>query len=205
MLASIPRELYAGLCYTREPFRRIRCAIHSIHRREDQAMPFDYSDKVVLITGAGSGFGELAARKFSEAGARLFVADVNRDALDTLAKELGEGGAEVTAIACDVSKEEEVRSAIEAAVKAYGALDVAINNAGVTHTISRLADLPVSELDRQYAVNIRGVFLCMKYEIPQMLEQGRRARWWFHCALSRMVRGFGILNVQLKILCVHRP
>ncbi|MCH7958758.1 MAG: glucose 1-dehydrogenase [Candidatus Hydrogenedentes bacterium] len=135
-------------------------------------MPFDYNGKVVLITGAGSGFGELAARKFSEAGARLLIADINEDALDTLATELRDGGAKVTAVACDVSKEEEVRAAVKGAVDAYGTLDVAINNAGVTHPISRLADLPVSEVDRQYAVNIRGVFLCMKYEIPQMLEQG---------------------------------
>ncbi len=132
----------------------------------------DYSNKVVMISGAGGGMGKLAAENFSEAGATLAICDINQGNIEALAARLRESGCEVFAAACDVSDEKQVKSFIESSVEAFGRIDVAINNAGILQPLAHTHQLDLKHLDRQYEINIKGVFACMKYQITQMKKQG---------------------------------
>ncbi len=131
----------------------------------------DYTNKVVMITGAGGGMGALAAKNFAKAGAKLAICDVNQGDIDTLAIELKEQGCEVYHQVCDVSDESQVKGFVNGAVKKLGALHVAINNAGIIQPLCHIHELDIDALDRQYNVNVKGVFTCMKYQLPFMKAQ----------------------------------
>lgn len=131
-----------------------------------------YQDQVVMITGAASGFGELLARRLAAMGARLVLGDRNVAGLARVATELREAGARVVAEACDVTREDEVRALVEAAVGTFGRLDVGINNAGILTPLKGFIDTSEDELDLSFAVNAKGVFFGMKHQIRQMLAQG---------------------------------
>ena len=133
---------------------------------------FDYTDKVVLITGAASGFGRLAAAAFAEAGALLALADLNLDALNATVSDAGIAPERVLAMRCDVAVNSEVQQLVAATVTRFGRLDVAINNAGIGHPLARLEDCDEETFDRNIAVNLKGVFLCLRAELPQMVRQG---------------------------------
>ena len=128
--------------------------------------------RVILITGAASGFGAGAARRFAEEGARLVLADVNAAGLEAVTGALRAGGAEVLARPADVTLEAQVQALVAAAVEHFGRLDVAINNAGIGQPFTPLDATPVEDFDRIVAVNARGVFLCMKHEAAVMKGQG---------------------------------
>ncbi|MBQ0721316.1 MAG: glucose 1-dehydrogenase [Gammaproteobacteria bacterium] len=132
---------------------------------------YDFTDQVVLITGAASGFGELAAQRFAQAGARLALGDINADAVQLVADKINANGGDVLAMACDVSSNQQVEAFVAACVKKYGRLDIGINNAGISHPKKRLHQLDESNWDQTNGVNQKGVFLCMKYELTQMVEQ----------------------------------
>ncbi|MGI9286684.1 MAG: SDR family NAD(P)-dependent oxidoreductase, partial [Pseudomonadales bacterium] len=133
---------------------------------------YDYNGKVVLITGAGSGFGKMAAEKFSAAGASLALSDINVESVDAVAEELRTVDANVVSMACDVSKEGDVQQFVAATVAEYGKLDVAINNAGMAHELTKMTECDEALWDITVAVNLKGVFLCMKHELQQMSQQG---------------------------------
>ncbi len=133
---------------------------------------FDFSDQVVLITGAGSGFGRLAAASFANAGARLALADLSTDALQDTIRLHGLDESAVLTLRCDVSSATEVDAMVQTAIGRFGRLDVAINNAGIGHDLRRLAELDEDTFDRNIAVNLKGVFLCMRAELPHMVAQG---------------------------------
>jgi len=133
---------------------------------------YDYSGQVVLITGAGSGFGRLAAAAFADAGAMLILSDQNIDALQDTIRLHGLDESAVLARRCDVSSASEVDAMVQAGVERFGRLDVAINNAGIGHDLKRLAELDEALFDRNIAVNLKGVFLCMRAELPKMVAQG---------------------------------
>jgi len=128
-----------------------------------------FRDKVVLVTGAASGFGKLLAQKLAVRGARLVLGDINesglRDVADSLAVEA------VTAV-CDVSVESDVRAMVELAVARFGRIDIAINNAGISTPMKSLVETTEGDMDRNFAVNAKGVFFGMKYQIPVMVSQG---------------------------------
>jgi NAD(P)-dependent dehydrogenase (short-subunit alcohol dehydrogenase family) len=137
--------------------------------------------KVVLVTGGASGIGRVTAQAFARIGARVVVTtDANIEgALETI-RLITDYGGEAGFIRCDVSKEKEVETLIGQIVETYGALDCAFNNAGVGPDGARIgvfsiADCPEEVWDRMIDVNLKGVFLCMKYEIRQMLKQGTGA------------------------------
>jgi 3-oxoacyl-[acyl-carrier protein] reductase len=128
-----------------------------------------FEGKSVVVTGAGSGFGEAIASGFAREGARVVVADVNEENGRRVASAIG-NGARFTRT--DVSRAADVKAMIDTAVSAFGGLDVLVNNAGFSHRMMPLWELPDEEYERVFATNVRGVFLGCKYAVPLMKERG---------------------------------
>ncbi len=132
----------------------------------------DLAQKTALITGAGSGIGRATALAFARAGANVVVADINRQAGEATSQLIRERGGRTLFIAVDVAQSDQVASMIDRAAREFGRLDCAFNNAGVAGMPTRTADADEAEFDRLMAVNVKGVWLCLKYEIRHMLEHG---------------------------------
>lgn len=129
-------------------------------------------DKVVMITGSGSGIGRESAQLFAREGARVVVSDINVEAGQETVALVRAGGGEATFIACDVSKGPQVEALVAGAVATYGQLDAAFNNAGVEgDTQATTITCTEENFDLNIAVNLKGVWWCMKYEIEQFLRQ----------------------------------
>ena len=131
----------------------------------------DFTGKTVLITGAASGFGALLARTMYQNGVNLVLGDCNFDAVQQLATNLDSGGKRIVIVSADVAKEADCQSLVDAAVLAYGRLDIAVNNAGVAQPMTSFHEQDEAEFDRQFAINTKGVFFGMKHQIIQMLNQ----------------------------------
>lgn len=134
-----------------------------------------FEDKVALVTGAGSGMGLAAARAFAAEGAAVALADINESAVRTATEHLVAAGRKAIAIRCDVTDEAQVKAMVEQTVSAFGRLDAAFNNAGVMSPAVETADASSQEFDRLNAINLRSVWLSMKYELLQMRKQGSGA------------------------------
>jgi NAD(P)-dependent dehydrogenase (short-subunit alcohol dehydrogenase family) len=134
-----------------------------------------FNDKVAIVTGAASGIGLATAKAFADAGAAVALADVNDDALRSATQELVPSGHSAIAIHCNVADETEVAAMVDETVSAFGRLDAAFNNAGVQSLAVEVADASGKEFDRVNAINLRGVWNCMKYELRQMRAQGSGA------------------------------
>ncbi len=128
--------------------------------------------KVAIVTGAAMGMGEATARVFAAAGAHVLVSDINQGLGEATAERIQQDGGSATFYATDVSKADDAEAMVRAAVSRYGRLDCAVNNAAVTPDTHPIVDLDEQEFDRILAVDLKGVALCLKYEIAQMLEQG---------------------------------
>ncbi|MCL4768583.1 MAG: glucose 1-dehydrogenase [Hyphomicrobiaceae bacterium] len=138
-------------------------------------MPNDnggFAGKVAFVTGGGTGIGRAAAQAFARAGASVVVADVSERGNQEAVRLIEGAGGRALAVKCDVSREEDVKTALDKAVEAFGRLDFAFNNAGVEQPLTPAADITAEEWDRIVDIDLRGVFLCMKHEIPLMLRQG---------------------------------
>ena len=131
-----------------------------------------FAGKVAFVTGAANGIGRAAALAFARQGASVVVADVSEQGNQETTRMIEEAGGRALAVRCDVTRVEDVKAALDKAVEAFGRLDFAFNNAGVEQATAALADITEQEWDRIVAINLRGVFLCMKYEIPLMLKHG---------------------------------
>ena len=131
-----------------------------------------FEGKVVLITGAQRGFGGMAADRFAAEGARLVLCDISAEGIAAKAAELKAKGATVEHVAADVSKEDSHKALVGRALDAYGRLDIALNNAGIVHKSMRLPEIDADTMRRQFEVNVMGVFLGMKHQIPAMLKTG---------------------------------
>ncbi|APW64114.1 SDR family NAD(P)-dependent oxidoreductase [Paludisphaera borealis] len=138
-------------------------------------MHMSFEDKIALVTGAGSGMGLATAKAFAEAGASVVLADSNEESVRAAAEELIAAGNKALAIRCDVAVEDQVAAMVEQAVATFGRLDAAFNNAGVQSPVAETADASGEEFDLVNAVNLRGVWNCMKYELLQMRKQGSGA------------------------------
>ena len=134
-----------------------------------------FENKVALVTGAGSGLGLATAKAFGEAGASVALADWNEKAVRSAAEELAAQGHKALAIHCDVADDTQVEAMVEQTVAAFGRLDAAYNNAGVQNIVAETADAPREDFDRVIAINLRGVWSCMKFELRQMRKQGSGA------------------------------
>ena len=128
--------------------------------------------RVILVTGASSGIGAAAARRFAAEGALVAAAARREDRIASLAAELREAGSEALAVRCDVTEESSVARAVDEVVRTFGRLDGAFNNAGIGVVHRPLHETDAADFDRVLATNLRGPFLCMKYEIPAMLDAG---------------------------------
>ncbi len=131
-----------------------------------------FAGKVAFVTGAANGIGRAAALAFAREGASVVVADVSEQGNQDTARMIEEAGGRALAVRCDVSRAGDVKAALDRAVETFGRLDFAFNNAGVEQPITATADLAEEEWDRIVGINLRGVFLCMRHEIPLMLKQG---------------------------------
>ena len=128
--------------------------------------------KVALVTGAGSGIGRASACVFAREGARVVVSDVDVEGGAETVDQIRKAGGEASFVQADVTRERDVAALIDQVVATFGRIDCAHNNAGVAGTPGVLHLMELEEWSRVLAVNLTGVFLCMKYEIPRMLEQG---------------------------------
>ncbi len=135
-------------------------------------MNISFENKVALVTGAGSGLGLATAKAFAESGASVVLADWNEQSVRSAAEELKAQGHEVLAIRCDVADDAQVEAMVQQTVKAFGQLDAAYNNAGVQNVLAETADTTREDYERVMAINLRGVWTCMKFELQQMRKQG---------------------------------
>ena len=128
--------------------------------------------KVALVTGGSSGIGRATSLTFAREGAKVVVADVDIEGGDETVRRIRKAGGEAVFVKTDVSKHAEVNALIDKAVQTYGRLDYAFNNAGIEGPTVSTVDHTEEEWDSVIDINLKGVWLCMKYEIPQMLRQG---------------------------------
>ena len=126
------------------------------------------ANKVAIITGAGSGIGAAAAHRFAAQGARVLLVDLDEAALQAVAH----GSEQMSHCVADVSQPEQMAACVEAAVQRFGGLDIAILNAGIEGQVQPITDYDIATFDRVMAVNVRGVWLGLKYCIPAIARRG---------------------------------
>jgi NAD(P)-dependent dehydrogenase (short-subunit alcohol dehydrogenase family) len=139
---------------------------------KQQPIGFSFAGRVVLVTGAAGGIGRATALAFGRAGASVVVADTSVDGGHATAAMIVEAGGKALFVQANVTRANEVEALVEKAVSYYGRLDCAVNNAGIEEEHHPLADAEDAQFDRIMNVNVKGVWLCMKYELRQMSKQG---------------------------------
>ena len=137
-----------------------------------RVMDGQFAGKVALVTGAGSGMGQAAALAFARAGARVALGDVDAFAGEQTRSAIVEAGGEALFLRTDVSHAAEVEALVAATATAFGQLDCAFNNAGINEEHGPLAELEEALWDHILAVNLKGIYLCMKAEIPHLRRAG---------------------------------
>ena len=148
----------------------------------------EFEGRVAFVTGAASGIGRAASRLFAARGARVVLADLEREAGEAVAEEIRSTGAEAFFVETDVADDAAVARAVATATERFGRLDCAYNNAGLSGPPNFVADMPEEQWRRTIDVMLTGVFLCMKHEIPAILESGGGAI--VNCASGAGLIGF---------------
>jgi NAD(P)-dependent dehydrogenase (short-subunit alcohol dehydrogenase family) len=136
-------------------------------------MARDFESKVVVVTGGSYGIGRAAAVLFAQRGARVVIADTDAQRGGETLQRIRGGGGEAIFVKTDVSQDSQVKGLVARAIEHYGRLDCAFNNAGIHKVFVPTVDFAESDWDELIDVNLKSVWLCMKYEIPQMLEHGK--------------------------------
>jgi len=124
------------------------------------------TDKVAIVTGAGSGFGEAMAKLFAEQGASVTVADIRKDAADRVASEITASGGQALAVVVDVTSGEQVEAMVQSTLKHFGKLDIIVNNAGTTHKSQPMLEVDEATFDRVFNVNVKSIFHTAKSVVP---------------------------------------
>jgi len=135
-------------------------------------MSMTFSGQVALVTGAAAGIGRATAQAFAEQGHKVVLADIDEAGIRDGAESIRAAGGQAIAVRCDVTRDAEVKALIEQTLAQYGRLDYAFNNAGIEIEQGRLAEGSEAEFDAIMGVNVKGVWLCMKHQLPVMLAQG---------------------------------
>jgi NAD(P)-dependent dehydrogenase (short-subunit alcohol dehydrogenase family) len=135
-------------------------------------MPGIVEGKVALVTGGGSGIGRATALMLAQEGAKIMIADYIQEGGERTVKMIKDSGGTATFILTDVSVPSQVEAMVASTIEAYGRLDCAFNNAGIEGRVGTTVECSEENFDRTIAINLKGVWLCMKYEIPQMLKHG---------------------------------
>ncbi len=135
-------------------------------------MEATFKDKIVLVTGGASGIGRATSVAFAREGAKVAIADVDLSGAEETARMIENAGGAATVFETDVSKSDQVKSLIDSTVQYYGRLDCAFNNAGILGRPGGTVDCTEENWDKVIDVDLKSVWLCMKYEIPQMEKQG---------------------------------
>jgi NAD(P)-dependent dehydrogenase (short-subunit alcohol dehydrogenase family) len=133
---------------------------------------YKFGGKTVFITGAGSGIGRATSLAFAGAGAKVAVVDINPHAAAETVSQVEATGGKAIAITCDVTNSDQVKAAVDRTVSELGSLDFAFNNAGIEQGVIPLTEVPEDLFDRLFAINVKGVYLCMKHQIPVMAKNG---------------------------------
>ena len=128
--------------------------------------------KVAFVTGAASGIGRATALAFAREGVHIVVADIDEQGNQDTARMIEDLGGQALAVSCDVTSGEDVQAALTKTVERFGRLDYAFNNAGAEQQPKPTADIAEEEWDRIITINLNGVFLCLKYQIPLLLQHG---------------------------------
>jgi NAD(P)-dependent dehydrogenase (short-subunit alcohol dehydrogenase family) len=131
-----------------------------------------FDGKVAFVTGATSGIGRATALAFAREGTSVVVADIAADGVEETAGLIEQAGGQALAVACDVTRADDIRAALDATIERFGPLDIAFNNAGIEQAIKPAHEITDDEWDRLVAVNLRGAFVAMKHEIELMLRHG---------------------------------
>jgi len=131
-----------------------------------------FQGRAAVVTGAASGFGEAIATRFAREGASVVAADVNEERGRRVVEAIGREGGTARFVRTDVSQAAEVKAMIDTALSAFGRLDVLVNNAGFSHRMMPLWELPEEDYERVFATNVKGVYLGCKYAVPVMRERG---------------------------------
>lgn len=129
-------------------------------------------DKVAIVTGGGSGFGEAIAMRFAEEGAKVVIADLNEQAGEKVAAAIRDAGMTAVAVPTDVTRDAHMKNLVEQALEHFGRLDVMVNNAGTTHRNSPMLDVDEATFDRVYAVNVKSIYLSAMHAVPVFRRQG---------------------------------
>ncbi len=135
-------------------------------------MSMTFSGQVALVTGAAAGIGRATALAFAQQGLKVVLADIDEAGIRDGAETIRAAGGEAIAVRCDVTRDEQVKELIEQTLAQFGRLDYAFNNAGIEIEQGRLAEGSEAEFDAIMGVNVKGVWLCMKHQLPVMLAQG---------------------------------
>ncbi|MGH8014017.1 MAG: SDR family oxidoreductase [Candidatus Binataceae bacterium] len=135
-------------------------------------MPGRVEGKIALVTGGGSGIGRATSLVFAREGATVMIADYNPEGAERTVKMIKDAGGKAACLNIDVSVARQVETMVAKTVEAFGRIDCAFNNAGIEGKTADTVECTEEIFDRTIAINLKGVWLCMKYEIPQMLKQG---------------------------------
>jgi NAD(P)-dependent dehydrogenase (short-subunit alcohol dehydrogenase family) len=131
-----------------------------------------FDNKVVIVTGGGSGIGQVTANLYAQEGAKVIVSDLNEKGGQETVASIKKAGGEASFVKTDVSNAEDCQALVKTTVNMYGRLDMAFNNAGIGGEMNPIADMSVEGWLKVINVNLNSVFYCMKYELPEMLKQG---------------------------------
>jgi len=132
-----------------------------------------FKNKTALVTGGSSGIGKATALAFAKRGAKVMIAD--RDENRETLQQIRDCGAEADFVKCDVSRAGDVKALVEKTIARFGGIDFAFNNAGVEGITAPVQDCTEENWDKTIGINLKGIWLCMKYEIPEMLKKGKGA------------------------------